>query len=128
MFRNKSFSEPRAYEGGIKSIATALFLPLLQAEIQNPRLVCVLHSHTFHSMYNYPCRHTFSCEMYFYTNPTHRRQGKMIGRSVGNENTIRNDIKTCALLSRSSTYIYADICTVYGCNSMSFPTVCRWVR
>ena len=44
----------------------------------------------------------------------------MVGRSVENEIEIRADIKTCALLSRGSTDIYADICTVYVSNSMSF--------
>ena len=52
----------------------------------------------------------------------------MIGRSVENEIEIGSDIKTRALLSRGSTDIYADICTVYGSNSMSFSTVCRQVR
>ena len=37
----------------------------------------------------------------------------MVGRSVENEIEIRADIKTRALLSRGSTDIYADICTVY---------------
>ena len=32
-----------------------------------------------------------------------------------------------ALLSRSSTDIFVDICTVYGSNSMFFSTICRWV-
>ena len=48
--------------------------------------------------------------------------------SVENEIEIRADIKTRALLSRGSTDIYADICTVYVSNSMSFSTVCRQVR
>ena len=52
----------------------------------------------------------------------------MVGRSVENEIEIRADIKTRALLSRGSTDIYADICTVYVSNSMSFSTVCRQVR
>ena len=52
----------------------------------------------------------------------------MDGRSVENEIEIRADIKTRALLSRGSTDIYADICTVYVSNSMSFSTVCRQVR
>ena len=52
----------------------------------------------------------------------------MVGRSVENEIEIRADIKTHALLSRGSTDIYADICTVYVSNSMSFSTVCRQVR
>ena len=52
----------------------------------------------------------------------------MVGRSVENEIEIRVDIKTRALLSRGSTDIYADICTVYVSNSMSFSTVCRQVR
>ena len=47
------------------------------------------------------------------------------GRSVENEIEISADIKTRALLSRGSTDIYADICTVYISNSMSFSTVCR---
>ena len=45
----------------------------------------------------------------------------MIGRSVENEIEIRADIKTHALLSRGSTDIYADICTVYVSNSCHFP-------
>ena len=49
----------------------------------------------------------------------------MVGRSVGNVNEIRPDIKTSALLSRGSTDIYIDICTVSGSNLMSFFTVCR---
>ena len=52
----------------------------------------------------------------------------MVGRSVENEIEIRADIKTRALLSRGSTDIYADICTDYVSNSMSFSTVCRQVR
>ena len=52
----------------------------------------------------------------------------MVRRSVKNEIEIRADIKTRTLLSRGSTYIYADICTVYVSNSMSFSTVCRQVR
>ena len=52
----------------------------------------------------------------------------MVGRSVENEIEIRADIKTRALLSRGSTDIYAEICTVYVSNSMSFSTVCRQVR
>ena len=52
----------------------------------------------------------------------------MVGRSVENEIEIRADIKTRTLLSRGSTDIYADICTVYVSNSMSFSTVCRQVR
>ena len=68
------------------------------------------------------CRHNISHEN-FCTNPTHRQ----LSKSVENANEIRADIKTRALLSRGSTGIYADICTVYGSNSMSFPTVCRYV-
>ena len=52
----------------------------------------------------------------------------MVGRSVESEIEIRADIKTLALLSRGLTDIYADICTVYVSNSMSFSTVCRQVR
>ena len=52
----------------------------------------------------------------------------MVGRSIENEMEIRADIKTRALLSRGSTDIYADTCTVYVSNSMSFSTVCRQVR
>ena len=52
----------------------------------------------------------------------------MVWRSVENEIEIRADIKTRALLNRGSTDIYADICTVYVSNSMSFSTVCRQVR
>ena len=52
----------------------------------------------------------------------------MVGRSVENEIEIMADIKTRALLSRGSTDIYADICTVYVSNSMSFSTICRQVR
>ena len=59
------------------------------------------------------------------TNPTRRRLSKMVEGSVENEIEIRADIKTRALLSRGSTDIYADICTVYVSNSMSFSTVCR---
>ena len=44
----------------------------------------------------------------------------MVGRSVENEIGIRADIKTRALLSRGSTDIYVDICTVYFSNLMSF--------
>ena len=44
----------------------------------------------------------------------------MVGRSVGNVNEIRPDIKTSALLSRGSTDIYVDICTVYDSNLMPF--------
>ena len=49
----------------------------------------------------------------------------MVEGSVENEIEIRADIKTRALLSRGSTDIYADICTVYVSNSISFSTVCR---
>ena len=52
----------------------------------------------------------------------------MVGRSVENEIEIRADIKTRTLLSRGSTDICADICTVYVSNSMPFSTVCRQVR
>ena len=52
----------------------------------------------------------------------------MVGRSVENEIEIRADIKTPSLLSRGSTDIYADKCTVYVSNSMSLSTVCRQVR
>ena len=48
----------------------------------------------------------------------------MVGRNVENANEIRADIKTRALLSRSST----DICIVYGSNSLFYSTLCRWVR
>ena len=52
----------------------------------------------------------------------------MVGRSVENTNGIRINIKTRALISRSSTGIYVDICTVYSSNSIFFLIVCRWVR
>ena len=45
----------------------------------------------------------------------------MFGRSLQIEIEIRADIKTRALLSRGSTDIYADICTAYVSNSVSFP-------
>ena len=77
---------------------------------------------------NCTCRHKISREIYFCTNPTHRRLSKIVGRSVENEIEIRADIKTRALLSRGSTDIYADMCTAYDINSMSFSTVCRQVR
>ena len=82
----------------------------------------------FNRCINCTCRHNISREIYFCTNPTHRRLSKIVGRRVENENEIRADIKTLALLSRGSTGIYADICTVYVSNSMSFSTVCRQVR
>ena len=82
----------------------------------------------FNRCINCTCRHNISREIYFCTNPTHRRLSKMVGRSVENEIEIRADIKTRALLSRGSTDIYADICTVYVSNLMSFSTVCRQVR
>ena len=82
----------------------------------------------FNRCINCTCRHNNSRETYFCTNPTHRRLRKMVGRSVENEIEIRADIKTRALLSRGSTGIYADICTVFVSNSMSFSTVCRQVR
>ena len=37
-------------------------------------------------------------------------------------------IRTPTLFSRGSRVIYADICTINGRSSMSFSTVCRWVR
>ena len=77
---------------------------------------------------NCTCRHNISREIHFCTNPTQRRLSKMVGRSVENVIKIRADTETCALLSRGSTDIYADICTVYVSNSMSFSTVCRQVR
>ena len=52
----------------------------------------------------------------------------MVGRSVENGIETRADIKTRALPSRGSTDIYADICTVYVSNLISFTTVCRQVR
>ena len=82
----------------------------------------------FNRCINCTCRHNISREIHFCINPSHRRLSKMVGRSVENEIEIRGDIKTCALLSRGSTNIYADICTVYVSNSMSFSTVCRQVR
>ena len=82
----------------------------------------------FNRCINCTCRHNISREIYFCTNPTHRQLSKMVGRSVENEIEIRADIKTRALLSRGSTDIYADICTVNVSNSMSFSTVCRQVR
>ena len=42
----------------------------------------------------------------------------MGGRNVEKANEIRADIKTHALLSRSSRDIHADIFTLYGSNSM----------
>ena len=81
----------------------------------------------FNRCINCTCRRNISREIYFRTNPTHRPLSKMVGRSVENEIEIRADIKTRALLSRGSTDIYADICTVYVSNSMSFSTVCRQV-
>ena len=57
----------------------------------------------FNRCINCTCRHNISRKIYFCTNPTHRRL-------------------------RASTDIYADICTVYVSNSMSFSTVCRQVR
>ena len=51
----------------------------------------------------------------------------MARRSVENASKIRADIRTRAFLSRGSADIYADICTVYGSNSLPFFTVCRWV-
>ena len=51
----------------------------------------------------------------------------MDGKSVDNMNEIRTDIKTSALHSRSSTEIFADKCTIFDSNTMSFSTVCRWV-
>ena len=82
----------------------------------------------FNRCINCTCRHNISREIYFCTNPSHRRLSKMVGRSVENEIEIRADIKTRALLSRGSTDIYADMCTVYVSNLMSFSTVCRQVR
>ena len=82
----------------------------------------------FNRCINCTCRHNISREIYFCTNPTHRRLSKMDGKSVEFEMKIRADIKTRALLSRGSTDIYADNCTVYVSNSMSFSTVCRQVR
>ena len=77
----------------------------------------------FNQCINCTCRHNISCEIYFCTNPTHRRLSKMVGRSFENEIEIRADIKTRALLSRGSTDFYADICTVHVSNSMSFSIV-----
>ena len=84
----------------------------------------------FNRCINCTCWHNISREIYFCTNPTHRRLSKVVGRSVENEIKIRADIKTRAILSRGSTDIYADICTctVYVLISMSFSTVCRQVR
>ena len=73
----------------------------------------------FNRCINYTCRHNILREIYFCTNPTHRRLGKMVGRSVENENEIRADM-TRALLNIGSKDIYAKICTVYDSNSMSF--------
>ena len=73
----------------------------------------------FNACINYTIRRNISREMYFWTNPTHKRLSKMVGRSVENANEIRPDIKTRALLSRGSTDIYADMCTINGSNLMS---------
>ena len=76
---------------------------------------------------NYTFRHNISREIYFCTNPTHRRISKIGGRIVENANEIGADIKSRTLLSTGSTDIYADICTDYGSNLMPFSTVCRRV-
>ena len=72
---------------------------------------------------NYTCRHNLSREIYFCTNPTHRRSGKLVGRNVENTkfNVIRADIKTRALLSRCSTDIYTDICVFMTVIQFPFP-------
>ena len=67
----------------------------------------------FNRCINCTCRHNIFREIYFCTNPTHRRLSKIDGRSV--ENEIEIDI-------------YADICTFYVSTSVSFSTVCRQVR
>ena len=64
----------------------------------------------FNHCINCTCRHNISREIYFCTNPTHRRLSKMVGGSVENEIEIKADIKTRALLSRGSTDIHAEIC------------------
>ena len=43
----------------------------------------------FNRCINCICRHNISREIYFCTNPTHRRLSKMVGRSVENEIEIR---------------------------------------
>ena len=82
----------------------------------------------FNRCINCTCRHNISREIYFCTNPSHRLLSKMFGRSVENEIEIMAEIKARALLSRGSTDINVDICSVYVSNSMSFSTVCRQVR
>ena len=73
---------------------------------------------------NCTCRHNISREIYFCTFPTHRRLSwKWLGEAL----KMRSK-SGLTLLSRGSTDIYADICTVYVSNSMSFSTVCRQVR
>ena len=77
---------------------------------------------------NYTFCHSISREIYYCTNTTHRWLSKIVRSSVENADEIRADIKTRTLLSRCSTDIYADICTVYGSNLMSFSTICRRVK
>ena len=77
---------------------------------------------------NYTFCHNISREIYYCTNTPHRWLSKIVRGSVENANEIRADIKTRALLSRGSTDICADICTVYGSNLMSFSTICRRFR
>ena len=62
-----------------------------------------------------------------YTNPYHRRLGKMDWRSVENAKVIRADIKTHALLSRSSKDImltYVLFMVVIQC---PFPQFADWL-
>ena len=79
---------------------------------------------SFNRCINCTYRHNIPLENYICTNPTPRLLRKMVERSVENENEIRADIKTRAFL----TDIYADICTVYVSNLMSFSTDCRQIR
>ena len=80
---------------------------------------------------NFTCRRNISREIYVCTNPTHRRLGKLVGRKalemrIKSGLTLRLALYS-AEVQRTFMLTYV-LFMVVQCNSMSFSTVCRWVR
>ena len=72
---------------------------------------------------NYTCRHNISREIYFCTNSTLRRLGKMVGRNV----EMRMKSGLTLRLALYSAEVQQTFMLTYVL-AMSFSTVCRWVR
>ena len=72
----------------------------------------------FNRCINCTCRHNISREIYFCTNPTHRRLSKMVGRSVENEVEIRADY--LAEVQRTFMLIYVLFMLVIQCHFPQF--------